>query len=110
MIEGEALFAVVHPDPSIEFVECFGQPAQILVVSARRDIDVVRRLEWSSLGDGGECTDNDVVDPVVVEDSEDVLGREIRPVHLFLAFAENWATLRRWRRSTAAFSSLERVA
>jgi hypothetical protein len=64
----------------------------------------------ASLGDGGECTDNDVVNPVVVEDSEDVLGREIRRVHPFLVLAENWATLRRWRRSTAAFSSMERVA
>ena len=70
----------------------------------------MRRLKWSSLGDGGEGTDDDIVDPMVVENSDYVLGREIRPIHPFLAFAENWATLRLWRRSTAAFSALERVA
>jgi hypothetical protein len=73
VVEGEDLLEVVYPDPSIELVERSGQPAQILVVPTTR-LNIVRRLERSTLGDGGEGTDADVVDPVAVEHAEDSSG------------------------------------
>ena len=95
MVEGKAFVEVVHPDPGVELVERCREPDQILFVSAGRDVDVVRDLERHTLGDGGKGADDDVVDSVPVKYGEDVLGRKIRPRHLFLALAANLETLRR---------------
>ena len=37
-------------------------------------------LEGNALSDGREGSDHDVVDPVVVERSENVLSRKLRPL------------------------------
>lgn len=92
--EGEPFVEVVHPDAGMQLLEGRRQSVQVVPVPAGCDVDVVGGLERSALGDRGEGSDDDVVDPVTIEHGQDVLGRKLGSVHPFLALAANLVTLR----------------
>jgi hypothetical protein len=74
MGENETLIEVIDSDPSIKVGQRRREPTEVVGVPSWRHVHVVSRLEWSTLGYGGERPDHQVVHVMAIQHGEDVLG------------------------------------
>ena len=77
MVECQAFWNRLRPDPRVHLPKRSRQPLEVPEIAFGGDVDVSSD-ELGSMDDGGETTDEDVTDLVLVENAEDAPGVEVR--------------------------------